>query len=96
MAEELDETEHLMSSENNKKRLLESIEQANAVSDEDLLDYYMLGFRDELDNLGEKKHNNPLIIRAYKLGRLDAILGDDIRSVDYQSDKEIIKNIRQN
>jgi hypothetical protein len=95
VGEELDDTEHLMSSENNRKRLLESIEQANAVSNEDLLDYYMLGFRDELDNLDEKEYDNPLITRAYKLGRLDAILGDDIRSVDYQSDEEIIKNIRQ-
>jgi hypothetical protein len=95
MAEELDDTEHLMSSEKNKERLLESIEQAESVSDEELLGYYMLGFEDELDNNHEQKFDNPLMNRAYNLGRLHALIGDDVRSVDYLTNDEIIKQIRK-
>jgi hypothetical protein len=95
MAEELEDTEHLMSSEKNKERLLESIEQAESVSDEELLGYYMLGFEDELDNNHEQKFDNPPMNRAYNLGRLHALIGDDVRSVDYLTNDEIIKQIRK-
>ncbi len=95
MAEELDDTEHLMSSEENSKRLLESIEQANSVSDEELLGCYMHGFDDELDNELEQKFDNPLMNKAYNMGRLHALVGDDCRSVDYLSNQEIINRIRK-
>jgi hypothetical protein len=55
-----------------------------------LLQVYMEGFSDELDNID----NYTAITIAYKLGRLDAQVGDDVRSVDYQTDEEIIKRIK--
>ena len=95
MSKEIDDTEHLMSSENNRKRLLESIEQANAVSDEHLLFAYMLGFNDELDSMSEKIYANHIVQRAYNIGRSDALIGDDISSIDNQTNEEVISRIRQ-
>ena len=95
MAEELDDTEHLMSSDKNKERLLESIEQANSVSDEELLGCYMHGFMDELDNNLDYEFDLPIKNRAYNMGRSHALIGDDVRSVDYLSNDEIIKQIRK-
>jgi hypothetical protein len=95
MAEELDDTEHLMSSEKNKERLLESIEQANSVSDEELLGCYMHGFMDELDNNLDYDFGSLIKNRAYNIGRLDALVGDDVSSVDNKSNQEIINQIRQ-
>jgi hypothetical protein len=95
MAEELDDTEHLMSSDKNKERLLESIEQANYVSDEELLGCYMHGFMDELDNNLDYEFDLPIKNRAYNIGKSHAIIGDDVRSVDYLSNQEIINMIRK-
>jgi hypothetical protein len=95
MAEELDDTEHLMSSDKNKERLLESIEQANSVSDEELLGFYMHGFMDELDNNLDYDFGSPIKNRAYNMGRSHALIGDDVRSVDYLSNQEIINMIRK-
>jgi len=94
MAEELDDTEHLMSSDKNKERLLESIEQANSVSDEELLGCYMHGFMDELDNNLDYDFDSQIKNRAYNIGKSHALIGDDVRSVDYLSNDEIIKKIR--
>jgi hypothetical protein len=55
-----------------------------------LLQVYMEGFSDELNNID----NYTAITIAYKLGRLDAQVGDDVRSVDYQTDEEILKRIK--
>lgn len=95
MEDELDDTEHLLSSDKNKERLLESIEQVDSVSDEYLLGVYMVGFDDELNNSQDRSFESLLERRAYNLGRLDALLGDDVRSVDYQSNAEIINQIRK-
>ena len=95
MAEELDDTEHLMSSDKNKERLLESIEQANSVSDEELLGCYMHGFMDELDNNLDYEFDLPIKNRAYNIGKSHALIGDDVRSVDYLTNDEIIKQIRK-
>lgn len=94
MGEELDDTEHLMSSEKNKERLLESIEHANSVSDEELLGCYMHGFMDELDNNLDYNFDSQIKNRAYNIGKSHALIGDDVRSVDYLSNDEIIKQIR--
>lgn len=95
MADELDETEHLMSSEKNKERLLESIEQANSVSDDELMGCYMHGFMDELDNNQDYDFGSPIKNKAYNMGRGHALVGDDCRSVDYLSKEEIINMIRK-
>lgn len=62
--------------------------------DKILLETYMTGFRDELDGRAEVRNPNPLLSRAYNLGREDAIVGDDVRSVDYQTDEQILNRIR--
>jgi hypothetical protein len=95
MVEELDDTEHLFSSDKNKQRLLESIDQANYVSDEELFGCYMHGFMDELDNNSDYEFDLPIKNRAYNLGRGDGLIGDDVRSVDYQTNEEILKRIRK-
>jgi hypothetical protein len=59
--------------------------------DSTLLSVYMRGFNDELDNTDSFS----LVEKAYYLGKLNALLGDDVRSVDYQSDKEILNQIKQ-
>jgi len=62
--------------------------------DKILLETYMWGFNDELDGRTEMWNPNPLLLRAYKLGRQDGIVGDDVRSTDYQSNEEILNRIR--
>lgn len=59
-----------------------------------LLETYMWGFNDELDGRTKIWNPNPLLLRAYNLGRQDAIIGDDVRSVDYQTNEEILNRIR--
>jgi hypothetical protein len=58
-----------------------------------LLERYMLGFNDELNNKPELFEEDELLKKAYNLGRLDALIGDDITSSDYQSEHSIIKRI---
>lgn len=62
--------------------------------DKVLLETYMCGFNDELDDRAKMWNSNPLLLRAYNLGREDAIVGDDVRSVDYQTNEEILNRIR--
>lgn len=62
--------------------------------DKQLLEVYMWGFNDELDGRVRMWNPNPLLLRAYNLGRDDAIIGDDVRSVDYQTNEEILNKIR--
>jgi hypothetical protein len=64
--------------------------------DKHLLETYMCGFNDELNGREKMFNPNPLLQRAYDLGRLDAIVGDDVRSVDQQSDRMILNRIRNN
>ena len=42
----------------------------------------------------KKKFAAPLMLRAYNLGRIDAILGDDMSSVDYQTNEIILNKIK--
>jgi hypothetical protein len=62
--------------------------------DKILLETYMRGFNDELDGRTEMWNPNPLLLRAYNLGRQDAVVGDDVRSADYQTNEEILTRIR--
>ena len=69
--------------------------------DKKLLEMYMLGFNDELDRrMSKSKYESylteatRLLIIAYNIGKSDAIVGDDVRSSDYQTNEEIIKRIR--
>lgn len=62
-----------------------------------LLDVYKKGFSDELKGVFDgawHQMDNIRIIRAYNLGISHALIGDDVRLVDYLSDEEILKMIR--
>ncbi len=62
-----------------------------------LLEYYMLGFRDELYGSSTiiDDINNPLHLKAYNLGTFHAIAGDDQTSLDYLTGEEILERIKR-
>lgn len=60
--------------------------------DKILLDTYMNGFFDGLNGV-EHWNPNSLLMRAYKLGYNDAIAGDDVMSLDFQTNEEILNRI---
>lgn len=64
------------------------------ISDSEILKIYHQGWNDELDGDFKNEFKEPLLIRAYNNGRIDSIVGDDISSVDFQSNEEIIKSIK--
>jgi len=63
--------------------------------DKELLETYMWGFNDELDGRTRMWNPNPLLLRAYNLGRDDALIGDDVASSDLQTNEEILNRIRK-
>lgn len=63
--------------------------------DKELLETYMWGFNDELDGRIRMWNPNPLLLRAYNLGRDDALIGDDVPSSDLQTNEEILNRIRK-
>jgi|LakMenE18May11ns_1017448.scaffolds.fasta_scaffold9878815_2 hypothetical protein len=63
-------------------------------TDKDLIEIYLQGFNDELNNVKKTKHDVKLKQTAYDLGRLDAIVGDDVSSSDRQTNKQILDRIK--
>ncbi len=65
------------------------------VSDEELLEIYETGWHDALSP-GKTWRSYPTKLqeRAYKLGGIDARAGDDVTSIDFQTDEEILKSIK--
>lgn len=59
-----------------------------------LLEKYMDGFEDELDNKPTIIEENELLMNAYNLGRKDAIIGDDIPNFDNQTEEELLQRIK--
>ena len=68
---------------------------SGSLPDDKLLEYYNLGWNDCADGKTGKKIEEPLLQRAYKIGRCDFIAGDDVSSVDLQTNEDIIRHIRQ-
>lgn len=64
------------------------------ITDKSLLEWYMKGFNDELNGSSSTVSDNEIENRAYGLGALDAIAGDDMPSLDYRSDEELLKIIK--
>ena len=64
------------------------------MNDETLLEHYMWGFTDELDSIPSPVFDDVLLTNAYQLGRDHSIIGDDVRSVDYLSNQEILTMIK--
>lgn len=63
------------------------------VKDTELLEWYNQGWKDEMYGSSSTVPEDRLINKAYNLGAAHALLGDDIRSVDYLLDEEILKMI---
>lgn len=65
------------------------------MTDKQLMNAYMRGFKDELSG---KQSPNRLVqkdyLKAYILGKIDASAGDDVISVDLQTQEEILKRIK--
>jgi len=63
-------------------------------NDTKLLKVYMKGFNDELDGKIPLENPNPLLFRAYNLGRDDAFIGDELTSSDLQTNEDILSRIK--
>lgn len=66
------------------------------VSDDEILNVYMLGFKHELysNDSVEESFDLTILKYAYGLGRDHAIIGDEVSSIDLLGNKEIIDTIR--
>ena len=65
-----------------------------SITDKQLLEIYMKGFNDSLYNIFPESSYSSLETKAYYLGRIDAIIGDEIEEVDLESDQEILSKIK--
>ena len=65
------------------------------MTDSELLKIYIQGFDDELKGDISNVPKNNLALRAYNMGSVDALIGDEISSVDLQTNQEILKRIRK-
>ena len=63
--------------------------------DEKILEIYMHGFNDELNGRVKEWESNSIWELSYNLGRMDAIIGDDVSSNDLQTSDEIINKIKE-
>ena len=54
----------------------------------------MQGFSDELKGDISTVPHNVLALRAYIIGIADALIGDDSKSSDLQTDREILEKIK--
>lgn len=63
-------------------------------TDKKLLMNYNQGWNDEMNGKDKKFFNNSLLQRAYNIGRLDYVTGDDVESVDIQTNEQILKHIK--
>ena len=61
------------------------------LSDKQIISWYMQGFNDELYGTTSTIEDD-VALNAYKLGALHAIVGDDVRGVDYLSELLADKN----
>lgn len=59
-----------------------------------LLSTYMKGFRDELKGNTSMEFISEQQSKAYRLGRAHAVIGDDVRSIDYLTNEEILNMIK--
>jgi len=63
-------------------------------TDKQLLRIYTQAFVDELNSRYDEHDREGLSLKSYQLGGSDALLGDELSSVDAMSDEEVLKRIR--
>ncbi len=94
--EHIDDTKHLLSSTKNKERIINSINDINNPSDEQLLGIYLLGFEDQINDKPIITLNNKLSQKAYDLGRINATTKNSNESpIKNISTIQIINKIKQ-
>jgi len=64
------------------------------ITDDKLIEWYMKGFNDELNGTSSTESDNEIENRAYRLGAIDALVGDDVRSIDYKTREETLNYIK--
>ena len=57
-----------------------------------IMNFYFMGFTDELESRSRKVPEGIATI-SYNLGRTHALIGDDVRSVDYLTEDEIVEMV---
>lgn len=64
------------------------------INDEILIEFYLKGFDDEINgDIELENFDDELLNRAYNLGRINAIMGDNISNIENYRE-EIIKDIK--
>ncbi len=63
-------------------------------TDENLLKWYMKGFHDELYGSSTVESEFALEMKAYSLGAIHALVGDDVPICDELTNEEILKLIK--
>lgn len=63
------------------------------MTDRQLLKEYYAGFIDALDNKIDKIRE--IDNKAYRLGNLHAVIGDDVKSLDSLTQEEILKILKR-
>ena len=68
------------------------------LSDEELIGIYNLGWYSEYhianNTIESLIYDNPLIQKAYNIGRSDYKFGDDISELNYQTNEKILNKIK--
>ncbi len=62
--------------------------------DREILTWYFYGFNDELKSSTNRISNIEINNIAYKVGSIHASLGDDMPTIDYMTDEETLKIIK--
>jgi hypothetical protein len=64
-------------------------------TDTQLLDTYWKGWNDCPDSVSHEDKYIGLSKKAYRIGWMDHIIGNDVTSNTYQTEEEILKNIKE-
>lgn len=63
--------------------------------DKEIIKLYFEGWYEEVDGVKPRDwFKNDLSKRAYMMGRLDYVIGDDVSSNNLQTEEEIVKRIK--
>lgn len=64
------------------------------ITDNLIMRWFRKGFMDYLDEKKSIPPDDAVLISAYKIGITHASYGDDMPSIDYKSDEEILTEIK--
>lgn len=64
------------------------------MNDKEILKWYFSGFNDELKGSANKESDEDINNIAYRIGAMHARLGDDVPRIDYMTDGETLKIIK--